>query len=960
MTSENIAENVDELNQRALGTLSRSISVSQGRFALNLVRCNYNTLQYRLAHNLKATCPIQLQELTLPAHPENLWQPILNATAHQRQAALMVFGIANVANLPAMLRNLEIEKASLSSHCQQPIVLWLNEEALSYLVKLAPSFYASTITAITLLPSITELDILWRESSDQLFGKILTTGLDRFYTNTQLGCGLTTRFRQELKAATKDLKSKDIIPLALTATWHLILGRDDHAAGNLGEALVHYQKSLQIWEQFQEQIANGEVLTFSHNALQIRWALIKLHMGLCYQQQAAGAATHWQLARDAFLAVVRVFEQQQRWDAVRQVLTLTGDALRSLGNWLELENIANGVLAEKEIPNQPLNLAQAHGFLAEVLLHHNDFDRAADHAHYALSLTQQYQVANQFGNINLARYLLLVAKIEARSGEFLAALTHLEKAQVEVPSDSSLYLDIIQELRLLYYHKGQFWESFQAKQQHQFFRHQQGFTAFVGTAAALEQPIAMGRDQDIQEIVDRLNDENQKLVVLHGESGIGKSSLLYGGVTPALQNHLVTSRPSTPDKLEREVVVAVLQTYQNWTTQLSGSLAESVGHSARPGTATIEQIQQQLQININNQLLTVLIFDQFEEFFVVALPATQRQAFYQFFQACLALPHLKIVLAIRQDALHHLLELERCIDLGVIGESLLDRQIRYQLRNFSLSQAQEVISNLTNNCHYYIEPNLVDQLVNDLANEYAEIPPAQLQVIGAQLQAENIKTLSQYLKISSKPQQYLIEKALEEGIRDCGKENIEAVLAALFLLTDGRGNRPQRTFSQLLPATTSRKGRGKLQYSKSMIVPYSQNNYYAQLLLLLNILVGSGLVACTKSEPENLYQLVHDDLVATIRSKYLALQELPSVNQRSRSSWSQQLVMKRSKAASSKTRPYRRSPLRTGTVPVATKAVKYPGWKNIKTQAWCAVDRTSQRITKITGLLVARLIRRKS
>ncbi len=951
MTSGNTAENVDEINQLALGTLSRSITVSQGRFALTLVRCNYNTLQHRLAHNLKAICPIQLQELTLPPHPENLWQPILNATAHQRQAALMVFGIADVYNLPAMLRNLEVERTSLSSHCQQPIMLWLNEEALSYLVKLAPSFYASTITAITLLPSVTELDILWRESSDQLFGKILITGLDRFHPNEQLGCGLNTRFRQELKAATKDLKNKEVVPLALTATWHLILGRDDHVQGNLGEALVHYQKSLQFWEQLQIQTANGEILNFTHNALQTRWALIKLHMGLCYQQQAAGAATHWQLARDAFLSVVRVFEQQQRWDAVRQVLTLTGDTLRALGNWLELENIANSVLAEKEIPNQPLNLAQAHGFLAEVSLHHNDFDRAADHAHYALSLTQQFQVDSQLGNVNLARYLLLVAKIEARSGEFLVALNHLEKAQVEVPLDAPLYLDIIQELRLLYYHKSQFWESFQAKQQHQFLRHQQGLTAFVGTAAALKQPIAMGRDQDIQEIVDRLSDENQKLVVLHGESGMGKSSLLHGGVIPALHSRLVS---------DRETVVATLQTYQNWTTQLSGSLAESVGHSARPGAPTIAQIQQQLQININNQLVTVLVFDQFEEFFGVALPATQRQAFYQFFQACLALPHVKILLAIRQDALHHLLELERCIDLGVLGESLLDRQIRYQLRNFSLRQAQEVISNLTNNCHYYIEPTLVDQLVNDLADKYAEIPPAQLQVIGAQLQSENIKTLSQYLKVSPKPQQYLIEKALEEGIRDCGKENIEAVLAVLFLLTDGRGNRPQRTFSQLLPATTSRKRRGKLQHSITMTVPSSQNNYYAQLLLLLNILVGSGLVDCTKLEPEHLYQLVHDDLVGTIRSKYLALQELPPASQRSRSPWSQQLVMKKSKSANSKTRPHRRPPFRSGATPATTNGAKYPSWKNISSSARWVVDRTSQSIIKITEFLVDRLIRKKS
>jgi tetratricopeptide (TPR) repeat protein len=951
MTSGNIAEDVDELNQRALSTLSRSITVLQGRFALTLVRCNYTALQYRLAHSLKATCPIQIQEFILPPHPENLWQPILNATPRQQQTALMVFGITDVYNLPALLHNLDSERSNLISHCHQPIALWLNEETLSYLVKLAPNFYASTVTAITLLPSLTELNILWRESSDQLFGKILTVGLDRFHLNEALGYGLATKFRQELKAATKDLKSKKALPPALTATWHLILGRDDHAQGRLGEALVHYHKSLQIWEQLQSQTTIGEMAAFTHNALQTRWAILKLHMGLCYQQQAGGTATHWPLARDAFLSVVRVFEQQQRWDTVRQVLTLTGDTLRAMGNWLELENVANSVLAEKELQSQPLNMAQAHGFLAEVALHHNDFTRAADHARYALSLTQQYQSDSQIESINLARYLLLVAKIEARSGEFLVALNYLEKAQVEVPNDSQLYLDIIQELRLLYYHQGQFWESFQAKQQHQFFRHQQGLTAFVGTAAALDQPLAIGRERDVQELVDRLSNDHQKLVVLHGESGMGKSSLLHGGIIPALHGQIVA---------DRQAVVATLKTYQNWTTQLSESLSNAVGHSARPGAADLGQIQQQLRININNQLLTVLIFDQFEEFFVVSSPAAQRQEFYQFFQDCLALPHVKMLFSIRQDALHHLLELERCIGWNQIGESLLDRQIRYQLRNFSINQAQSVISNLTSNCHYYIEPALVDQLVSDLADEYAEIPPAQLQMIGAQLQAENVKTLGQYFKLAPKPQQYLIERALEEAIRDCGKQNLAAVLTALFLLTDSRGNRPQRTFSQLLPATTGKNNSEKLRQSSNISTSSSQHNYYAQLLLLLNILVGSGLIACTKSEPEHLYQLVHDDLVETIRSKYLAQQQEPDPNRKSRVTSQNRSMIRTSRIHTRKGRwPWVQS-MRSGVQQLVETVRQHPVWNNISNQSMAVIDRISIGVTNVLKSLIALVVRKKS
>jgi hypothetical protein len=144
----------------------------------------------------------------------------------------------------------------------------------------------------------------------------------------------------------------------------------------------------------------------------------------------------------------------------------------------------------------------------------------------------------------------------------------------------------------------------------------------------------------------------------------------------------------------------------------------------------------------------------------------------------------------------------------------------------------------------------------------------QLQVLGAQLQAENVKTIGQYLQLGLKPQQYLIERALEESIRDCGRDNYEAVLATLFLLTDSRGQRPQRTFSQLLPATRNLQTMEKPKRDNRPILMAHQHNYYAQLLLLLNILAGSGLIYCTKSETENRYQLIHDALVNTIRNKY--------------------------------------------------------------------------------------------
>jgi hypothetical protein len=864
MTSLTTSDNIDELNQKALATLARSITVSQGRFALMLVRCNYTSLRHRLAQQLKVSCPVQTQELTLPRSPNNLWQPLANATAHQKQRALMVYGLEDVENLPELLANLETDQGELSGRCQMPVVLWLTEDSLSMLVKLAPGLYASTITAITLRASATELDVLWRESSDRLFADLLDRGVEHFVPNEDIGFCEQSKIRRELQAATRDLKNAGTLPSALAATWQFILGRDEDQKKNMGEALVRYQKSLNIWEKLQNQTVSGDLQSFTTNSLQSRWALVKLHMGQCYYQQSlmAGSVGHpnLQLAKDTFLTVVRIFARQQRFELCWQVMNLAGKALCALGHWLELENIANAVLSEEGGEKLPLNQAQAYGFLAEIALHHSNFERALEQANLALQLSQAAaEPANSCDNsVGIARYLLQIAKVEARSHNFSGALEKLEKAQlmVEIESDLQLYLDIKQELRLLFYHTGQFWESFQIKQQQQILRYEKGLSAFVGNAAAQEKLAdisTIGREEDVSILVDRFSSD-QKLVILHGDNGIGKGCLLECGVIPALQRIKIN---------QHSVVVAFQKNYGDWRTMLLESILQASGRPVIPGVATVDAIQEELAINIQTNLCTILMFDRFEEFFLAVSDVIARQEFFLFFRECLAMPQVKVCIAIRQENLHQLLEFEQFGDLSMIDNNILDRQWRYQLRNLTLEQARITIDRITGNCRYYLEPALSQQFVQDLANSHGEISPLQLQVVGAQLQNENIRTMGQYLQLSSQPQQYLMERALDEAIRDCGRENHAAVINALYLLTDLQGQRPERSFSQLLPATRDLPPTPQRYASTS-----HYNNHYAQLLLLLNILVGSGLVSCTKCEPENRYQLVHSSLVEKIQAYY--------------------------------------------------------------------------------------------
>ena len=67
------------------------------------------------------------------------------------------------------------------------------------------------------------------------------------------------------------------------------------------------------------------------------------------------------------------------------------------------------------------------------------------------------------------------------------------------------------------------------------------------------------------------------------------------------------------------------------------ALTRMVSTSLRHG-ADISFIIEQLRDNAENNLLTILIFDQFEEFFFVSTSVAQRQLFYNFLRLFLNLP----------------------------------------------------------------------------------------------------------------------------------------------------------------------------------------------------------------------------------------------------------------------------------------------------------------------------------
>jgi hypothetical protein len=334
---------------------------------------------------------------------------------------------------------------------------------------------------------------------------------------------------------------------------------------------------------------------------------------------------------------------------------------------------------------------------------------------------------------------------------------------------------------------------------------------------------------------------------------VGKSSILYGGLVPALVKSFPEGRTTLP---------VLVRSYRDWPDAINQALEVALQRHITPNEETAPPAAEidafalltRLQ-NLTKQsyVQIVLIFDQFEEFLAEAPDLSQRREFYAFLVACIGTLYLKVVLVLREDYLHYLLEIERGFDLDKLSNDILSCDYRYYLGNFEVSDAKALIRRLTQDAHFYLEEALINQLVADLtvANQ---VRPIELQVVGAQLQREEIDTLAAYRQLGPQPKETLAQRFLDVAVNDCGQENALLARGILYLLTDvdreERLYRPQKSRENL---EEELKLRGTL---------YTID----QLDLVLEVLVGSGLVFMIPGIPLGRYQLVHDYLVSHVRN----------------------------------------------------------------------------------------------
>jgi len=379
-------------------------------------------------------------------------------------------------------------------------------------------------------------------------------------------------------------------------------------------------------------------------------------------------------------------------------------------------------------------------------------------------------VSTNVSNQGHSLYLFLLAKAEAGLNQIPSAIETLERVRVEThPQDNpQVYSDSLKELQRLYFNQQDYLKAFAIKQEQGLVESQLGLRAFIGASRLQPLPgesqdkvaleiTASGRGRDVERLIGRIARDDCKLTVIHGQSGVGKSSIVNGGLVPALRQKMVKAL---------DVLPIPVRVYTNWVEELGRLLVEGEtspptpllqGEETSPpapllqgegrreedrneqdrneqgrneqgrneqginllntppfptregglgGLGSPAAILEQLQQNEQRHRLVVLIFDQFEEFFFVCQDTAVRKPFFEFLSDCLNLAYVKVILSLREDYLHYLLECERLARIDVINNDILNKSNRYELGDFAPEDAQAIIEQLTARSQFHLESEL--------------------------------------------------------------------------------------------------------------------------------------------------------------------------------------------------------------------------------------------------------------
>ncbi|NCT50470.1 MAG: hypothetical protein GPJ04_03315 [Microcystis aeruginosa G13-03] len=834
-------------NKESLLSLAWEIENSQGEFQVMLAHCNYASLRESMKQELQKICSIKsikIDEFPLQESSKNIYTPIVNYYQTKSPKALMIVGLESVSDLEPILKDFNSNRESFQKNLPCPMVLWVNDQIQVQMRKLAPDFNTwATITKFE-LDANTLIEAL-KTQEKRLFSCTLNAGSGKFITNDLI---FYKGYQLELESALRDLQDcGHELTEQLQANIEFFQGREDYASGITEEALKHYQKSLDFWRK---------------NQLLKREGIVLFHMGLCCLKQPSQLTRDESLrqARGHFEECLKKFKQAEQEEGssnlvakfinqLCEVLQQTSDyyqlsnpnkvALNQLNNEQqkildELDKISQISLALQQLNSDPLREAEAHKFITYVAEQKENLRDANNSAKKAL------EIINNLQNI----YLLVMAKVQEKLDP-KAAIQTLEKARENGPlDDPELYIRILETLWSFYFEKKDYLQAFKIKQERRSIQQQFGQRTFIGAGCLQPQQqvgkeqgevaleIKICRQQDLDELKRRIKDRDymHKLTILHGLSGVGKSSIICAGLIPALEQDNFQGKQFKP-----EIIPTSPAFEKEWIHDLKENLK-------------------------NSHNFYVLIFDNFE-FYLLNYSQKELESIYELINTLLQKDNVRLIISIGEDHLSDLL------DLGSwTGLDILSNQFRYRLEDLTKEDAISLLNNLVKKPQLNWEQDLIEEIVKDLSKNSGKVRPIELQLLGMIIQDARITKREEYEQLKKTG----IESWLDRIIKDCGTENEKIAQIVLYLLTISEKQ------NDICPQKTRNEIEDKIEIIKLLD---SENNELVEvqknsLDVVLEVLVGWAIVKRTMLKRSGQvsrtysYQLANETLIEFVQKMF--------------------------------------------------------------------------------------------
>ena len=266
-----------------------------------------------------------------------------------------------------------------------------------------------------------------------------------------------------------------------------------------------------------------------------------------------------------------------------------------------------------------------------------------------------------------------------------------------------------------------------------------------------------GRARDVQEIYTLVASSTFRFGVLWGESGCGKTSLLRAGLTPKLRN-------------EKFIPLYIHKPTKDPQEAIRSALLKEVPNLDKRGDKNLKGL---LKGAAPKGKKIVILFDQFEEFFLTNRTPSSRAGFVKWLGETINdedLP-VAVLIGIRADFFAHLQNFAPEISEPTSTHST------YQLQNFDVDRAKQILSAASKADAISFEPALIDAVVRDLESEDL-IRPAELQIVGTRMKRKNIFSLNKY-EISGRARG-ILSSYIGEEIKQSANEQAARLLLRLM------------------------------------------------------------------------------------------------------------------------------------------------------------------------------------